>query len=300
MRSVTSRSCATLGGFIVVVFCVALAAAPARGAFVQGYVAVSDTFTPVGGGSDDATASSSDGSARSGTASFGGGSASFNLVPNAAVATVTGQSKPITFDNWNVFHWESLAEGYVRILDTFRVNGEIDGSVPFTVRIEARGTLSPNVDFETRYRAAFGGQQTVTATATIDVTYGKPGQLNEHHSDTIVGRTANDDAGLTASLGLIADASNRDFAFNVLVGGTGRRGGGFNFAGSAETQSASLSTADTYLDTSAIEIVVELPPGLSITSEDGYFVRQVTIPEPAILPMLGVVLTLGIGRRRRR
>ena len=101
-----------------------------------------------------------------------------------------------------------------------------------------------------------------------------------------------EEALLETEVPFIVRDDRRDFGLILTMGAAGTRGGSFNFGGGISNAGlAALNAGDSLLDQSFFEIVVKLPPGLSLVPEGGYFMRQALIPEPTT----SVLLAAGLG-----
>jgi hypothetical protein len=276
---------------------------------ITGYAHVSDTFTGGTGFDDDTDVSPINGSLLSGTASFGAGTATYSLDAAAGAGAISGYSAPLSFVNdWLIRHRESQADAYMQLSDRFTLNGVPSGS-GFIFRVNWTGELLPNTDFETQYAQVFG-TTTVTARATLDLVV----DFIDPNTGTFEGIPQHQQVSHASNQGVGEFESSlehnffvgarHDIGFILTIGGVGSRGGGFSFLGTAGVGSNSANgilaafpdAADQpdpsvfdindLLDHSFFEIVVELPPGASISGGSGY-IRQVTapqqVPEPASL-----------------
>jgi hypothetical protein len=263
---------------------------------------------------------STDGSGITGIATAGNSTATYNVFPALSAGTITGQSATVPFRDFQLFGRESQADAFVLLSDRFTVSGDIDGEAPAALSVIWQGTLSPNNDFEQAHFAAFG-QPTVTARAnlhlsyflvtstgaTVDIATRDFGQVGGQVGSTnpcspkpcLVG----EDVMLEAEVPFTVTDDRRKFGLILLIGAVGSRGGSFNFGGSIGNGGlAAQDEGDSLLDQSFFEIVVKLPPGLSLVPEGGYFMRQALIPEPTTSVLLAAglgLLALVYGRRTR-
>jgi len=284
------------------------------GAFdsIKGYAHVSDTFTGGFGGGDVETGTTNS-TPLIATATFGTGTASYNLHPDGLSATIAGKSATVSFNDWLLYHRESQADAYMQLRAEYTINGPIiTNAVAGYLRVNWSGGLMPNADFESQYASLFG-TPTVTAWATYDLVFGWPDGQGNLVAPQTTHYGINSTEGVTefersSAMPFSVSDDHRIFGFVLTIGGVGTRGGGFNFIGSgfgqkpppSSTALLASTTSDSLLDTSFFEVVVELPPGLSITADQGSFIRQVTVvPEPAALPAFAAAVAGCYFVRRR-
>jgi hypothetical protein len=201
-----------------------------------------------------------------------------------------------------------------------RGRGERSCAVSAAVSVVWQGALSPNNDFESAHFAAFG-QPTVTARANLHLSYfavtssGATVDIATRDFGQVGGQVGNtnpcspkpcivgEDVLLEAEVPFTVRDDRRDFGLILLMGAVGTRGGSFNFGGGIGGGSlAAQDAGDSLLDQSFFEIVVKLPPGLSLVPEGGYFMRQALIPEPttSVLLAAGLGLLALLYKRRAR
>jgi len=246
--------------------------------------------------------------------------ATYNVFPALSAGTITGQSATVRFRDFQLFGRESQADAFVLLSERFTVSGDIDGEAPAALSVIWQGTLSPNNDFEQAHFAAFG-QPTVTARANLHLSYfflpssGGVVDIATRDFGQVGGQVGNtnpcspkpclvgEDVMLEAEVPFTVRDDRRDFGLILLIGAVGSRGGSFNFGGGITSGGlAPQATSDSLLDQSFFEIVVKLPPGLSLVPEGGYFMRQALIPEPTTSVLLAAglgLLALVYGRRTR-
>jgi hypothetical protein len=194
------------------------------------------------------------------------------------------------------------------------VSGDIDGERRPPQR-DMVGTLSPNNDFEQAHSRRSGNRRSPRANLHLSYFFLPSSGGAVVIATRISGRWAA--RSVTQPLlaetacrrrrGLVRGAvhcdDRRDFGLILLIGAVGSRGGSFNFGGGITSGGlAPQATSDSLLDQSFFEIVVKLPPGLSLVPEGGYFMRQALIPEPTTSVLLAAglgLLALAYGRRTR-
>jgi len=263
---------------------------------------------------------STDGSLITGTATAGNSTATYNVFPALSAGTITGQSATVPFRDFQLFGRESQADAFVLLADRFSVSGDIDGEASAALSVVWQGTLSPNNDFESAHFAAFG-QPTVTARANLHLSYfavtssGATVDIATRDFGRVGGQVGNtnpcsptpcvvgEEALLETEVPFTVRDDRRDFGLILLIGAVGTRGGSFNFGGGIGSGGlAALDAGDSFLDESFFEVVVKLPPGLSLIPEGGYFMRQALIPEPttSVLLAAGLGLLALLYRRRTR
>jgi hypothetical protein len=305
----------TLGRFkpaaaIVLVAATLLPASAAQGQArtLRGFAHVSETFSNPFSDDDSDGAPLSTGGALIGTASLPGGSiANFNLFSATGAGTASARSAAVKFTEWP--RRSSKAEASMHINDRFTFVGPIGAldAVPITVHVNWSGVLMPNADFESQYAAVFG-QNTDTARVTVDMTtawinsQGNPfgAQRFQHESATRLGVT---DFNETEPIELGLNEESRTLTIDLTIGGVGFNGGGFALVGSGgiglRASLADGAVAASSLADSFFEIVVDVPPGITISGHSAY-VRQVTVPEPTAGALAPIgLLGLMVLRKRR-
>jgi hypothetical protein len=255
---------------------------------------------------------STDGSVITGTATAGNSTATFNVFPALSAGTITGQSATVAFRDFQLFGRESAASAFVVLSDQFNVSGDIDGEETASLSVAWQGTLSPNNDFEQQHFAAFG-RPTVTASANLHLSYffltsSGPADIATRDFRRVGGQVGNtnpcspnpcvvgEEALLETEVPFTVRDDRRDFGLILVIGAASTRGGSFNFGGGIGSSSlAALAAGDSLLDDSFFEIVVRVPPGLSVNAEGGWFMRQALISEPVPEPATSALLAVGLG-----
>jgi hypothetical protein len=287
-----------------------LPAAAARGLTrtISGYAHVAESFSPPYSRDDADGKPLSSGGAIFGTASLDGGStASFSFIPTAGAGTASGESAAIDFKDWPRRY--SQADGYVKIVDQFTVNGVITDESACRITVVWSAVLRPNTVFESQYAAVYG-TKTDTASISFDMTFG---WLDSQGNFVGALATREDYGGsdglaeveLITTTPLAFLESNRTIGLDLTIGGFGKNGGGYALFGiggldeQPSSASRSLRAEAASADDSSFEIIVELSPGLSISGHSAY-VRQVTIPEPTAGALAPIgLLGLMVLRKRR-
>ena len=241
-----------------------------------------------------------------------GGTASFIINPSAGAGGVFGQSAPVTFNNFKFNRLGSQVDAYMQFSDSFTIDGPItNNNGAGLINVNFSGVLLPNSDFESQYAAAYGNAP-ITASVTFAMT---TGQLDEQ-GDFVSGGSTPPPIGVIGEAGHPAfnrsahdefffDNEHRTIGVEFTIGGLAEMGGGFSLQGSggvtpqASTADGSLAASSSSLEESFFEIEIELPPGYSIHGHS-VFMRQVTIPEPTTLALVGIgVGWVGAVSRRR-
>jgi len=299
-RPRNSRAASLLLGAAAIL---APAAAPAVTITAQASVFQTTLFAPpfLSGG-DSAGGSSQGITDIEDSAAFGGGEAHFLAAPTLGIGSIGGSSAVIPFDEFRFYGHESDAQAFFKITGEFTVQGDFDVPVGGLMSVDWGGTLYPNDDFEARHAAAFG--PTITARASANLAFGTPGNLNQSYTQNVVANQdvlGGDQFGRLIDSLFMMDDTHRTFAFDLTVGGFGSRGGGFDFGARARVVPglAPASADEGFLDTSFFEIVLKLPPGVSVTSDVPYL-RAVTVPEPPVFALLGAALVFVVWRSARR
>jgi hypothetical protein len=237
--------------------------------------------------------------ALTGQAVFNGNTANFNITPLANAGAIFGASAPLTLLDWGFFHRETQADAYVQIHDEFTLDGDIQGDEPLNLSVNYSGTMMPNTAFESEYLAAYG-TPTITAQITADVLFGHfadDGRFVEtsHTQQNTPASRAIDRINKSIERPFTVESGLNRFGITLTIGGVGLRGGAFNMSGGTALHESGI-TGDGLLQAASFpdsffEIVIETPPGLTLTSDSGgAYIRQVITPEPGCIAMLTLAI----------
>ncbi len=235
------------------------------------------------------------------------------MIPAAGAGTASGHSDTIIVEDYQHDKLGSQVSASVNIFDTFTINYS-DGPAQYqlaniNIRLHLTGFTFPNEDFELRtgyqttevnYHMYFGYVDSVGAYSSP--VYGDPAYRSTRNFERIDYAKRKVDEILTGKMPFPTQDRGRRIGLEVGISGVGYMGGGFSLLGiggigpRASTGDDSILAEAASLEESFFEIVVELPPGLSISGHSPY-IRQVTLPEPtaAGLALLG---WLGLAARR--